>query len=248
MFTVFCALVAITIAIVNAQTYDDCGSATISVGGTDQTMKLERDSENTMVRITLTGPNDKWFGFVIGQGIMSGYAITGQGAATYELSERTLEQHQPLSVLGSSGTPTAVNSGSNGVLTLVRPYSFGTAGYFDFTELMTCNTASIAIAGAQGSSLDWAKHTATERDQTFTRTCQCASATAAPSVAPTEADDFQMCAESELIDNVALTLYRDTENKKVRIQISGQNTAWFGYGFGSAQMIGIIHIICYLNT
>ena len=295
MFTLFYALVsvAITIAIVNAQTYDDCGSTTLSVGGVDQTMQLERDSANSMVKITLTGPSDKWFGFVIGRSFMDGYAITGHGATTYQLTERTLMEYSPVLELDSSGTVTADNSGSNGVLTLVRPYSFGSSGdYFDFTDIMTCKTEDISIAGAQGSSLDWAKHAATDSLRKFIKTCDCSNSiatlnptssptlnpslsptsnpslapikqpldptlnpsltptlnpTSTPSVSPvvTETDDYEICAESELITNIGLKLYRDAKNKMVKIEISGANTAWFGYGFGSAEMIGTIDA-CYI--
>ena len=165
MLALFYGLVTISMALTNAQTYDDCGSQTMSVGGINQTIQIERDWANSMVRIILTGPSDNWFGLVIGQGLMSGYAITGQGSSTYELVERTLTQYRALSVLDLSGTATANNSGSNGLLTLVRPYSFGSGNseYFDFTDLMTCNTESISIAGAQGSSLSFARHTL--RDQ-----------------------------------------------------------------------------------
>jgi len=120
------------------------------------------------------------------------------------------------------------------------------------------------MAAAHGSSLTYMNHGASNRvkDQVFTRTCDCSDTgatdppttinpTAAPSAStatptgiptpsPEEAssDDYEICATSELIDDVSLTVFRDATNEMLKIEISGSNTAWFGYGFGSAEMIG----------
>ena len=287
MSTLFSALVAI-IAIANAQYDDDCGTTTVTVNGEDLMMQLERDSTNQMVRITLTGPTDKWFGFIIGQGTMNnGYAITGDGSSTYSLKERKLAKSNGGSILSSSGTPSATVNG-NAVLVLERPYAAPDSDYYDFTNLMTCQVSSVSIAAARGSnSLAFAQHTNNNRrgQQTYTMGSQCdctseptlspvtsgptgspttaeptvsaeptmspvtsppsaspvtpGTTSAEPTLSPEEAtDDYVICGESELIDNVLLTLYRDAENEMVRIEVSGPPSAWFGYGFGSSEMLG----------
>lgn len=260
-----------TIAIVNSQTYsDDCGTSSFTVGTATISMQLERDFANSMVRITLTGPNDAWYGMVIGSGTMSGYAITGEGT-TYALAERSISFGNQGTDMATSGTRTAT-LGTNGVLVLERPYRFNDdSTYFDFTPLLSCQIDTIPLAGALGSAFPMAKHISTTANQVFTRTCDCptdapSAATSPPSAGPTaspndatdapsaatnppsagptaspeeaSSDDYEICATSELIDDITLTLFRDTTNKMARIQISGPNTAWFGYGFGSETMTG----------
>ena len=204
---------------------------------------IRSDAVYPLVRITLNGPKDRWFGFIIiiGQGhaIMSGQAITLEP----DMVERNSSHNN---TLDWSEARTLIN----GELRFVRPYLVSNKGsssayYFDFTNSMTCNIKDIPIIGirAQESSTSFDIHSSVNAASTFTRTCDCNTDT---TESPIEDYNYEICEESGLIPNVALTLYRGSINKMINIQISGPNTQWFGYGslLSKVSKISIQNTVC----
>mmetsp|Transcript_50318 Transcript_50318/g.45091 ORF Transcript_50318/g.45091 Transcript_50318/m.45091 type:complete len:443 (-) Transcript_50318:139-1467(-) len=177
--------------ITKSQTYEDCGTATITTSGSNPlplTLSLARDETNSMVKITISGSSTVWIGASFGQGggMNGAYGITGEEDGTLTVKERSLQQYGGGSVLTSQATS---SSFANGIVTLERPYKIdGMTGYFDFTDLLTCQVDSINFGLANGDQLGFAKHTAKIGFQTFTSSCNCPTpqpTTAEPSAAPT---------------------------------------------------------------
>ena len=181
MSTLLYALVAM-IAIIKAD-FEDCGTATLTVDGNDVTLQLQRKSADEMVRITVSGPPDRYTGVIIGQSAMQdGYAVIGSEKETeyvgYEMELSKVDGVKPGVILDESGEITAVLGEAGGEVILDRPYAVnGTDdddAYFDLTDLMTCTVTEINIAAATGTDdtgLVFGYHGTNKVTGTFTNSC-----------------------------------------------------------------------------
>ena len=215
MASTFYSIFLTFIAIAKCQTFEDCGSTTIYagnsyVGNVSLTLQLQRDTINEMVRITLTGRYDVWWGFVLGQGTMDGgYGVYWRSqynsvSQTYKnlFIEQALVANSGQTgggtQLESSGTYTITKDIETTNITFVRPWTMSDSSYYDFANLLgTCSTNTIdtmsfaAAGGYHDAAAGFTKHRWTLSRQTFTRTCMCptgAPTTSNPTNQPTTAD------------------------------------------------------------
>jgi len=252
MSILFSALAIIAVA--NSQTYEICATSELISG---YELIVSRDATNSMVKIEISGSNAGWFGYGFGTSTMIGsYAVTVEGADSSNLGvvQRSLTQmSNPPGTTVTGGEISVTTDGSTATGVLEMAYDGATE--FDFTPFLNCEVDSINLIAAKGSTTLIGNHGNSNRVPSMTLTressCTCtdtlAPTTMEPTAAPSEAtpspeeassDDYEICATSELIDDVSLTVFRDATNEMLKIEISGSNTAWFGYGFGSAEMIG----------
>lgn len=145
--------------------FETCIDSTSLIEGVS--VKIDRSSTNEVVRITMFGPNDKWFGFGFG-GITNkmddSYAITIDGESA-NVRHRILGSSFSANRIGTEihFNPSIMdivirNGRTTRSVTIYRPWTIDIDGIYDFRLLMECQFDAINMISAVGGSLEMGYH------------------------------------------------------------------------------------------
>ena len=158
---IFTLFLLITVFVFPASADMIAGTSTANVDGMEVRLKIEIDTQSDTVKVTMSGPKNKWFGV----GFLSdpiphngNYVLVASGATAFSVEERQLTGTS-IDEGGNLLTPTiAVDSidmsGVNTEIMLTRDQTIGEAGYYDFPG----TAQTINLFWAIGASLEYGFH------------------------------------------------------------------------------------------
>lgn len=203
------------------------------------------DIGETTTSVTVTAPRNKWSGIGFGAQAMQGTVATIFAGTTSGITQRRLGDHAKGAPLEVYWTIDSITENTTDSLTYIMSRNNDISETCGDCYVFDSSASSLQVIYALGSGTTFEYHGSTRRPETLTTGAPTPSPVQATTLDPEDVtyDECVGSDDTQLIGQISLSMSRNTEIDHMQIVMSGPDSAWFAYGFGSTSMAGTYAIV-----